>query len=196
MTHPTPRRRPRSVRRGFSLIELLVALAISAALLTATIVSLNACFIAYRSTTEEASTHTVSRLVMHRVLAMIRTGREFGPLPDDPLDIVVTSDEISFRDHSDQLITISFDEDDRRLLMAVDGGVARELLGGVDRTPTEDGAGVPAFTLEYEKGTHLYRVTMDLTVRTDQAQAVGMDAGVMRPIRLVASAMPRDMTAW
>ena len=45
-----------SRRRGFNLVELLLALVISAALLTATMVALNASFMAYQATTEVAST--------------------------------------------------------------------------------------------------------------------------------------------
>ena len=36
---------------------------------------------AYQSTTEVASTHTIARLTMNRMLAMIRMGDEFGPFP-------------------------------------------------------------------------------------------------------------------
>jgi prepilin-type N-terminal cleavage/methylation domain-containing protein len=186
--------------RGFNLVELLIALAISAALLAATMVSLNACFIAYQATTEEASTHTVSRLVMHRVMTMVRTGTDFGPLPEDPLETIVESDFVEFRDHGGQLIRVTFDETDGTLLYRVgEDGEDRVLLAGVERTtvPGENEGttiGLPAFTLEYEKGTHLYRVGMDLTVRPDDNQTTKFDRGFMRPIRLVASSMPRVET--
>ena len=52
-------------RRGFNLVELLIALAISATLLTATMLALAASFMAYQSTTEVASTHTLSRPTLH-----------------------------------------------------------------------------------------------------------------------------------
>lgn len=186
-------RRRRIIRRGFNLIELLIALAITSALLTATMVALNACFLAYQTTTEEASTHTVSRLVMHRVLALVRTGTEFGPQPDDPRDTVTAGDAIEFTSHAGQLIRIEFEPDEGVLLYSVDGGEAQRLLRGVLRT-TNDGEDVPAFTMEWEKGTRLYRVTMDLTIRPDDNQSTKLDLGSMRPIRLVASSMPRVET--
>ena len=192
----TPRPAPRR-RRGFNLIELLIALGISAALLTATMVSLNACFIAYQATTEEASTHTVARLVMHRVLAMVRTGAEFGPQPEDPLVDLVESDYVEFTDHDGKVIRVTFDPTNGNLLYRVDDGNDLVLLGGVRRTVEkvgDDSVEMPAFVLEYEKGTHLRRFSMDLTVVPDDNQSTKFDMGVMRPIRLVASSMPRAET--
>src|SRR5690606_30890286 len=74
------------VRRGFSIVEMLVALTISATLLAATLSAFDASWRSYQHTTESASTHVVSRIVMHRLLAMIRTGTEFGPYPADFFD--------------------------------------------------------------------------------------------------------------
>lgn len=193
-------------RRGFNLVELLIALGISAALLTSTMVALNACFIAYQTTTEEASTHTVARLVMHRVLTLVRTGTAFGPLPENPLDEVVATDSVEFTDPDGHVITLTFDEEHSQLLYQVDDGDQVVLLGGVIRTvdaagegDAEDGdegeaAQVAAFTLEYEKGTHMRRFSMDLTVIPDDNQSTKFDMGVMKPIRLVASSMPRAET--
>ena len=65
--------RPASLRRGFNLVELLIALSISATLLTATMVALDASFKAYQKTVHMSATHTIARLTMHRMLALIRT---------------------------------------------------------------------------------------------------------------------------
>ncbi|MGQ0628840.1 MAG: PilW family protein, partial [Phycisphaerales bacterium] len=73
-------------RRGFSLIEMLVALTISSTLLAATLVALDVMFKRYTVVADSAGTHVVSRMVMHRILSMVRTGREFGPYPVDVLD--------------------------------------------------------------------------------------------------------------
>src|SRR5262249_54498554 len=54
----------RMIRRGFSMVEMLIALTISSLLLTACLVALDTMFKFYETTSEEASTHVVSRLVM------------------------------------------------------------------------------------------------------------------------------------
>lgn len=72
-------------RRGFSVIEMIIAMAISATLFTSLLVSLDAMFKGYEQTTDSASTQVISRIAVNRVLAMIRTGDEFGPIPDSVL---------------------------------------------------------------------------------------------------------------
>src|SRR5690606_2285844 len=72
-----------SRRRGFSLIEMLVALAITSALLSASLAALDTSFKSYQMTSQSASTHVVTRIVMHRMRSMIRVGTEFGPFPED-----------------------------------------------------------------------------------------------------------------
>src|SRR3954469_10766840 len=78
---------PIGKRRGFSLIEVLVALAITATMLTAAMTALDSSFKAYKVTTESASTNVVARMVMSRVMTMVRTGTQFGPYPVDPLNL-------------------------------------------------------------------------------------------------------------
>ncbi len=87
MTARSQSRRPR--RRGFHLIEMLIALGITATLMAATMVALDASFMAYQTTTEVASTHTIARLTMLRMLTLIRTGLQFGPCPVNPQDTFV-----------------------------------------------------------------------------------------------------------
>lgn len=189
------------VRRAFSIIELLIALAIVGALLTATMVSLNASFIAYQTTTEVASTHTIGRLTMHRMLSLIRTGQEFGPFPTNPLDTTVASDFIEFITPEGDVMALQWVEDGAGLLennalyVVLNPGTPEEeshlLLEGVMPQYDSDGELIHPFTLEYELGRNLYRATIDMTIKPDDNMSVMLDGSNEQVIRLVASAMPR-----
>ena len=195
---PTPRRiRPyRTARRGFNLVEMLIALVITAVLLTATMVALDASFMAYQATTEEASTHTISRLIMNRMLTLIRTGREFGPFPVNPQDSLVQDDFIQFLTPNGEVLELRWVELEEALYVIRDPGGLNEwhlLLEGVVRQddPNNPGDYIRPFTLEYKLGRKLYRATIDLTVVPDDNMSVTLDGDNQRVIRLVASAMPR-----
>lgn len=204
---PTSRRRrvvqgPSAARRAFSFVEMLIALSITAVLLTATLVALDASFKAYQRTTEEAATHTIARLAMHRMMTLIRTGVEFGPYPLSPLDNLVTSDYMEFRTANGQVMVLEYIVADETLEMAiVDPNTGMEttrqtlLAGVVAQTDPVTGDRVKPFALEYEKGKKLYRATIDLMIRPDASQHVEIEGDNSdQMIRLVASAMPRMVT--
>ena len=188
--YPTPPDRSRRLRRGhrqgFNLIELLIALAITAALLSATMMALRASFMAYQSTTEVASTHTISRLVMHRMLALLRTGQDFGPLPLTPLDSIVDSSYIEFFTNNGQLVTLDWVDADDTLYV-----VLTDEHGLETPYPLLEGVTSCNFTLEYELGYKLHRATIDMTIVPDDNMSVTLDGDNQLVIRLVASAMPR-----
>ncbi len=196
------RRMNTRARRAFNMIELLIALAISAVLLTATLVALNASYTAYQRTTREASTHTVSRLAMDRILTLIRTGDYFGPLPANPNDSLLTSNLIEVvtvdDDGTETGLIIEWDEDEAALYIRtfnpatgeVDGNYLL-LEGVIANVDPETESAIPPFTLEYELGYRLNRATIDLTVIPDDNQSVEIEGSEARPIRLVATAMPR-----
>lgn len=194
------------IRRGFNLVELLIALAITAALLSAVMVALHASFRAYQTTTEVASTHTISRLIMTRMLTMIRTGTDFAPPQPDPATSVVYSDFMDFRTQDGRVITLEWIETadavngyprGEALYVTVNDGVntpsTNLLLEGVkaqyvpNTNPPER---IPPFTLQYDR-SKLYRATIDLTVVPDDNMSVQLDGANADVIRLVASAMPR-----
>jgi prepilin-type N-terminal cleavage/methylation domain-containing protein len=125
LTSLTILRRPRR-RRGFNLVEMLIALAITAALLSATMVALDASFMAYQTTTEVASTHTISRLAMLRLMTLIVESSE--------IEFLTPGDDVT----PSQLIRIEwFETPDgahpapNALYVVVDGGTPQLLLEGV-----------------------------------------------------------------
>lgn len=194
--------------RGFSLIEMMVALAISAALLTASLAALDTSFKSYQQTSETASTHVVTRIVTHRILTMIRTGHEFAPYPIDVLDLAqnpmftntiefvsVENEATNFREITRIFAELDPDAGDgsQRLMLTLDeftegvltASETRVLLRGVlDAT----------FTLEYDIGPRLRRATIDLTVQASDIGGAGLNANWDTPtLRLVASASPRRL---
>jgi prepilin-type N-terminal cleavage/methylation domain-containing protein len=190
----------RNTRRGFNLLELLIALTISATLLTATMAALDASYYAYQRTTEVASSHIVSRLMMHRMLTLIRTGNEFGPFPVDPKVAIVESDFIEFRATNGVIVRLAWDQDDEALYLTTDttgdGDLADEipykLLDGVIPTLDEDDEVVKPFKLEYELGRKLYRATINLSVVPDDNMDLAIEGDSAEVLRLVGSALPRS----
>ncbi|MGD9688964.1 MAG: prepilin-type N-terminal cleavage/methylation domain-containing protein [Phycisphaerales bacterium] len=179
-------RHARRARHGFSIIELLVALTISATLLTATLVALDVMFKRYTVISDAAGSHVVSRMVMHRMLSMIRTGDEFGPYPDDVLDAAqnpVSTDFmefVSFRDDVNDIVqitrlerraagqaTLGEETFDLRgpsvLWLVIETNAGGEVT--TEERPLLDGVSEANFTLEYDVGPRLRRATIDLTIQ-------------------------------
>lgn len=196
----------RGARRGFSLVEMLIALAISAALLTASLAALDASFRSYQVTTESASTNIVARIVMQRMLAMIRTGTDFGPYPLDVLDAAqnpMTAKSMEFVSAEDtandyrQITRIETVEDKD----AKDGSLILMLTleehHGEDVTeeqhPLLRGVRDATFTLEYDIGPRLRLATVDLTIQPETLADAGMRMITTdtNSIRLIASSSPR-----
>lgn len=205
------RRVRKTTRRGFSMVELLMALAIVSMVLTSAMVALDAAFKGYRATTDSASTHVVSRIVMHRVIAMIRNGTEFGPFPSDVLDSAQNPIDSSFI----EFVSLEDEDTDIRQVTRIE---FREAGDGEDYGAVwfvlytfEDGVlqGDPvearmitnvedaSFVMEYDVGPKLKRATVDLLIRpNDDLDPIGVEGrneNNNEPIRLVGSATPRRL---
>lgn len=196
----------RRSRRGFSIVELLVALTISSLLLTATLSALDASWRSYKQTTESCSTHIVSRIVVHRLLAMIRTGTEFGPYPADffdPAQNPITSTSIEFIAEEDRLAGLDRVTRIVRRPTATPGTYElwyEQLDASVDpavllqERPLLRDVKEATFILEYEPGPRLLRATIDLTVQPNDDKDIETGGLSETPvIRLVASASPRQL---
>ncbi len=201
--------RPRHIGRmghGFSMIELLIALSISGMLLSACLVALDASFKSYEVTSESASTHVVSRMVMYRALAMIRSGEQFGPYPLGVLvPTKITSDYVEFLSLEDEATGTRHIT---RLEKVPDGAVGNgfyqlmykrwEYVGNDPPTfleyPLIKNLRAATFTLEYDRGPKLRRATIDLTIKPDDIEATAIESTLDAPvIRLIASTSPRRL---
>ncbi len=196
--------------RGLSLVEMLVALSISALLLVAIMVALNASFYAYATAAESASTQSCSRLVMQRTLQLIRTATLHDAY--DPADASVTLAEpgaapvqcvgIQMVNPAGQLLKIWWtvnatyhDTNLGDLQYSVAGGAATPLLERVHCQRTAQNKPY-IFTLaskDSDSGLLLSRATLDITVDcgADATLALEDVRGAAAPIRLVASTDPR-----
>ncbi|QYU67212.1 prepilin-type N-terminal cleavage/methylation domain-containing protein [Leptolyngbya sp. 15MV] len=195
-----------SPRRGFSVVELLIALTISSLLLSACLVALDSTFKSYQRTTESASSHVVSRLVMYRVLSMIRQGTEFAPYPLD----VIANPRI---DNASFIEFVSNEDGNIREVTRIERVADPELTGTFRlqftrttytagaQTAQESGVLInnlrdASFTLLFDIGPRLIKATVDLTVLPDDVRnnetaiATGMDG---RVLRFVASTSPRRL---
>ena len=189
-------RNPKSVR-GLSLVEMIIALAISAMLLTATMAALDASFKAYGSAAEQASSQAASRMIAHRLMTMIRTSTAHGPLEAEattpPVTLsgnTITSHYIELLDVQGNLTRVEFDSTTQQLVVTVTppSGVAtsQPIIGGVsacqfflERREANDGTLI------------LSRATMDLTVKPGEDATLSLENGEAEPIRVIVSTMPR-----
>lgn len=194
----------RRARAGFSMVEVLISLAITSTLLTATMAALNTSFKGYQVTSEGASTNVVARIVMQRLTAMIRTGDSFGPYPVNPiLTPEIESDYIefvSFREIGTGTERVTRLE---RRDAPTGGDGPYELWYTVttyvngtyqdeDTAPLLSGLNEVKFVLEFDVGPRLKRATVDLIIQPDDLQDLTIGSALEAPtIRLVASASPR-----
>lgn len=194
--------------RAFSLIEMLIALTITSTLLAATMTALHASFRAYKFTTDAASTHVVSRIVMHRLLTMVRTGDQFGPFPTDVLaanqnPLVSTYLEfVSFYDANTlekKIVRVErrdpkSGEQGPYTLYMIQKTYSNETLIDTQDQPLLQGVTDAKFTLEYDIGPRLRRATLDLTVQPADTKDTSLQTELSAPtIRLVSSVMPRRL---
>ena len=194
------RQNPQARRRrclGLSLVEMLISLAITAMLLTATMVAIDASFQAYAAAAESASTQTSTRLVTYRLLSLMRTSTAHGPLlPETDVSLsgnTLTSPYIELIDPDGNLIRLEYDSTDEMLYVTVTpfgGSVAtREpLLGGVTqcefklvRRLDDDGVWI------------LDRGSIDFTVQPDEDTSLAIEGDAAEPMRVIASTMPRKL---
>lgn len=197
-------RRRSHTRRAFSLVEVLIALTITATLLTATMAALDASFKSYKANSESAATNVVARIVMQRLTAMIRTGDSFGPYPANPiLTPNIQSDWIEF-------VTFRNPAQGMERIIRLEARPAEgangpfelwytitTMVNGVfessQEAPLLTGLNQVLFDLEYDVGPRLRRVTVDLIIQPETGgdMAVGVGRLETPTIRMVASASPR-----
>ena len=187
---------------GLSLVELLISLAITAILLTATMVAVDASFYAYASAAEQASTQTAARMVTHRVMSLIRTSTLHGPveLPNPntnpPVTLngdTVTSHFIELVDTKSDLLRVEYDADQQTLFLTVSD------LNGLNAQtqPILTGVTNAQFSLVRRLNEDnlfvLSRATFDITALPAADTTLDIEQGPAQAVRYIASTMPRKL---
>ena len=202
-------------RRGLGMIELLIALAISAAVLTAVAVAADAGFQSYQANAAASDTAQRARMALDRGLALLRgtddDGDGFGTAHDPgPLTVSARADFIGGETVTDsgfivyepyyaldgtaafRPISWRFDAATGELLQSVDGGPEWVVLRDVvdfrcSFQPMRSSANRRRGILEYDQ---LRRATMVLSVGVSEGAGVTPDAAV-ETFTLSGSASPR-----
>ncbi|MEL7087181.1 MAG: prepilin-type N-terminal cleavage/methylation domain-containing protein [Planctomycetota bacterium] len=192
--NPKSPRRP--WRRGLSLIEMIVALAISAMLLTATAVAIDTSFTAYAIAAESASTQTSTRMVVNRLLTMVRTSTAHGPIDADSSqgitenNDVITSPELTLVNPDGEMITILWDSDTQELRLRRDPGT-----GTITEQPILGGVSACTFTLQRRRDNSdffvIERASIDFTVEPDDDASLDIEVANIPPVRVIASTKAR-----
>lgn len=183
--------------RGVGLVELLVALAIAASLLTAVAVAVEASNKAYRINQEHSALMQRARLTINRIAASVRTAREHQPRNSS-----ARADFVAGRICSDTAIEL-FDPHDREIAFRKDGdtlymevdGVSRKLAAGVETFEVTFESMRSARALRTGAGRDLLRRATILLTLKSTAQTAFAGEGSGQTITLSVSVMPRR-NAW
>ena len=183
-------------RRGVGLVELLLALAISAMLLTATAVAVDASFKAYANNQEQSSLLQQSRMALNRMVTSIRTSDSHAPgdfnlLVDFKNGKKVTGTAIAM-----------FQEDGTNIVYRYDS--AKQLILVDVRGKSYTGArGVQAFAIIMEPMRSeealrtgsgydlLRRASIQITIGTTNQTAQTSETTGKHPVTLSVSVTPR-----
>jgi Tfp pilus assembly protein PilE len=197
---PSIHRRLRA-RAGVALFEMLMAIAISAGLLTATAFALDASIKAFRINQEQAILLQNTRLAMHRILATVRRCKLHAP--DDATlrtqfaaGRTVTGSGVVMLDTDDVQTTYRYDPATKTVLLIGPDGKSHSLIHGVEEF---------AITLEPMRSHSalrtgagwdlLRRATVQITVKTTDQTAMAGEVSGKTSLTLSGSVMPRR-NAW
>ena len=193
---PHHRARRLRCRSGIGMVEIMISLAITATLLTATAVAINASFDAYEVNQEQATLMQRGRLSLHRLLTTIRTTREHCPADDElaadfATGKLVADAGIQMYDDDDVLHVYQYQPDTKRLVHQA-SGETHVLLEGVEQFQVKFEPMRSAASVKTGGGYDLLkRATILLTIRTNDTVAHASETTGTQTLTLSSSVMPR-----
>lgn len=159
-------------QRGLGLVEMLVALSITAALLTAAAVAIDASLKAYSVNQTQADTLHRARIALHRISTLIRTGSDHQPVSSDIQDAfaqgqTVTDSGIELTDSQENVLQFRFDVEQNRLLL-VENNRTHVLLKNVKAFQVRMTPSRSVYSIKTGGGfDRLSRATLLLTLQPD-----------------------------
>lgn len=127
-----------SIKQGFTIVELLIALAITALILTAVSVAFNASVINYRENEDIFKAINGARQALFRITTQLRTGSD--------IDLSAPNNECSFFTADGQDITYEYRSSDNKLYLVTNSDSQEYVLCHnvtsmtFVKTPTDDGS--------------------------------------------------------
>ena len=187
-------------RRGVGLAEMLVALAISAALLSAVAVAIDASFKAYRINQEHSDLTQRARLAVHRITTMIRQTESHAPTTAGLAATfatggTVTDTGIDMFDLNNVPITFKFEPANQRIVAIVNGRTHPLCEGVIGFSLRMEPMRSPRSIRSGGSWDLLRRATILITVRSTAETALKGEGLGDQQVTLSASVMPRR-NAW
>ena len=191
---PTRAARPR--RRGMGLVELMIAMSISASLLTAVAVAVDACFRGYKINQEQAILMQRSRVAQHFICTNIRTTKLHAPLSAEQKlafdsGATVSDTGVEMIDLNERIVRFEWDAPTKRLLVTAEGRT-NVLAYGVENFDVRMEPMRSAVSIKTGGGYDLLaRATVNLTVRTTEENSEASETTGTQTLTLSGSVMPR-----
>ncbi|HEX8916123.1 MAG TPA: hypothetical protein VF796_27490 [Humisphaera sp.] len=193
---PVARRRR---RRGVGMVELLVALSITASLLTATAVAVDAAFRAYHVNQEQALLTSKARVALAVLTTNVRGTTLHAPYgaaqrAQFAAGQTVTDSGLSLYDENDQPVSYRYDPATRRLLYVTATG-SQTLARGVEAfSVTLEPMRSPASVRTGGGWDLLRRATFQITVKA--ADAAGPDEATGKQTLTMSASIAPRRNAW
>jgi prepilin-type N-terminal cleavage/methylation domain-containing protein len=185
-----------SRQRGLGLVELLVTLAITAALLSATAFAVNAAISAYSVNATQSDTLHRSRIALERISTYIRTSTAHAPY-DSTLATnfakgeTVTDTGVSLFDTNDEELSFRLDAEKGQLLVTENGN-EHVLLRGVEQFSISLEPMRSAASVKSGGGYDLLkRATITLTVSFANTEVGARATDAAETVTLSTAVVPR-----
>ena len=190
----------RRSRAGIALFECLMAIAISAGLLTATAFALDASIKAFHINQQQSILMQNTRLAMTRILSTVRrcklhapdTSAQRGPFSTGK---TVTDSGITMFDHNNQLATYRYDKPTKTVNFIAADGKSYPLIHGVEEfIVTLEPMRSPNAVRTGAGWDLLKRATIQITVKTTEQTSLANEGVGRVKLTLSGSVMPRRNT--